>query len=178
MTLYTGTFTTPGTSAVIQLRLDVNVTSQSVSANSSTLSWNYYMQETSNANPFNLNHTSTAWAVVGSTVYNSGGLTYDFRATNATVGIGSGSITIPHNADGTKAITIAAAYAGGNPLGDASINTTLTLPSIARNRAIVRDPDTDEYVTCEVYVKVNGVYRPALAYAKNGSGVYQLCGGL
>lgn len=179
MTDYTGGFNTPGTSAEINLVLAVTLASQSVTANTSLLSWSFYMQEYVNANPFNLNGNCTASASVGGTVYSSGGLKYDFRSTNATVPIASGSKTISHNADGTKSVALSASYSdGSNIIGSASIGATFVLPTIPRNRIVVRDDD-DEFVTAAFHARVNGVLVPAQLYARETvGGPFKLCGGL
>lgn len=162
MAIYDSEFTTPGTSARIWLVLEVWVIGQNTVANTTTLGWAFRMEERTNANPFNLNATSSATATVGGVVFSSGGLSYDFRPPNAVIPIGSGSTTVTHEADGTKTITLAAAYSGGSPLGDASLSTPLTLPKINRNRAKVGV--ADEWVGAEVYVGVNGEWVPAKPY--------------
>lgn len=162
MAIYDSEFTTPGTSARIWLVLEVWVISQNTVANTTTLGWAFRMEERTNANPYNLSPTSSASATVGGVVFSSGGLTYDFRPPNAVIPIGSDETTITHDADGSKAITLAASYSGGSPLGDASLSTTLTLPKINRNRAKVGVDG--EWVSAEVYVGVNGVWVPAKPY--------------
>ncbi len=162
MAIYESEFTTPGTSARIWLVLEVWVISQNTVANTTTLGWAFRMEERTNANPFNLNATSSASATVGGVVFSSGGLSYDFRPPNAVIPIGSGSTTVTHDADGTKSITVAASYSGGSPLGDASFSTSIALPKINRNRAKVGVDDA--WVSAEVYVGVNGVWVPAKPY--------------
>jgi len=125
-------FSTPGTSARIWLVLQVDLVSQSIPNNTSTLNWHLRMEERVNASPYNLNNVASANATVGGLVYSAGGLSYDFRSTNATVSVASGTTVIAHNADGTKTISVGAAYSGGSPLGDASFSTTWALPTIAR----------------------------------------------
>lgn len=132
MATWESEFTTPGTSARIWLVLQVDLVSQNIANNTSTLNWYLRMEERVNASPYNLAGTSSANATVNALVYNAGGLNYDFRGTNATVGIASGTTVVSHNADGTKTITVAAAYNGGSPLGTASFSTTWTLPTIPR----------------------------------------------
>jgi hypothetical protein len=147
------------------------LTSQSIPGNTSTLGWSLRMEERTNASPYNLSATSSASAVVGGLVYSSGGLTYDFRGTNAVIGIASGSTVVAHNADGTATISVGASYNGGSPLGTASISSGLTLPTIPRNRLKVGVDDA--WKTAEVYVGVNGVWRMAQPYV-GVSGAWKL----
>lgn len=171
MTTYTGGFTTPGTSAEINLVLVVTVSSQSISANTSTVAWNFYMDEYVNANPFNNNGNSSASATVGSVVFSSSTLSYNFDGTNEDIGIASGSVVIAHNADGTKSITVGGSYNGGNPIGTASFSNTFVLPTIPRNRLIVGDAGVHK--TAEVYVDINGVRYMGQPYVGD-AGVWKL----
>lgn len=167
MPTYAGAFTTPGTSAEINLVLDVSVVSQSIQNNTTSLTWNLYMHEHVNANPWRATANSSAVAVVGNTVYSSGSLSYDFRGTNAVNGIASGSITVTHNPDGTKTIPIQASFAdGGNIIGNASISTSLTLTAIPRNRAKVGVGGS--WKTAEVFVGVNGEWKMAEVFVGVG----------
>jgi hypothetical protein len=132
MATWESEFTTPGSSARIWLVLQVDLVSQDIANNTSTLNWYLRMEERVNASPFNNNPTSTASADVNGTVWSSGGLTYDFNLTNETIGVASGTTVVTHDADGSKTIGVGAAYNGGNPLGTASFGSTYALPTIPR----------------------------------------------
>ena len=110
------------------LRLTVTQTSQDIAANTSLVSWSLvaikhpsYSSYSFYANP---------WAVTINGSSGSGTWTYDFRSVSS-VTLASGSITVPHNADGTKTISVSAS-ATGSSIGDASVSGTLTLTTIPR----------------------------------------------
>jgi hypothetical protein len=167
-------FTTPGTSAQIWLVLQVDLVSQDIANNTSTLNWYLRMEERVNASPYNNNPTSTASATVNGTVYSAGGLTYNFNLTNETIAIASGTTVVTHTADGSKTITVAASYDGGNPLGVASFSTTYALPTIPRATQPTVSPtsgDTGATYTIGHDPATSSFYHD-IAYSLDGGGSY------
>jgi hypothetical protein len=174
MATWENEFTTPGSSAQIWLVLQVDLVSQDIANNTSTLNWYLRMEERVNASPFNNNPTSTASANVNGTVYSSGGLTYNFNLTNETIAIASGTTVVTHTADGSKTITVGAAYDGGNPLGTASFSTTYALPTIPRATQPTVSPtsgNTGATYTIEHDPATSSFYHD-LAYSLDGGGSY------
>lgn len=71
--------------------------------------------------------------------------TFTSIGVNATKQIGTKSITVTHNNDGTKSVSYSASVDTSWSLGDASLSGTLTLPTIKRQANITSAPDfTDE----------------------------------
>lgn len=162
MAAWESEFTTPDTVARVWLVLDLTVLSQSVSDNESEVAWQARMEERVNGSPNRAYHDCVASVTVGSLVYAASNLDYNFNLTNETIVIAGGVLTIPHTADGTKTISIAASYNGRSPLGTASLAASFTLPPIPRNRVFVGVDD--EWVEHELYVGVNDAWIPARPY--------------
>jgi len=159
-------FSTPGSSARIWLVLQVDLVAQEIANNRSLVNWSARMEERVNASPYNLNGVMSGNASVDGTVWSAGGLKYDFRSTNVTIPLASGSKWIGHNADGTKSVSVSAFYGTDSILGAASINAQFGLPSIPRNR--IRVGQGAVWRQAETYAGVNGAWRPALIHAGVG----------
>jgi len=162
MAIFAGGFTTPGTSAVINLVLQVDVAGQSIANNTTTLNWQLRMEKGAAGTPFRNYHDAAANAYVNGLVLSVGGMDYNFPAGPQTIVVSSGSTVVGHNADGTKTIGVSAAYDGKNPIGTASLSNVLVLPTIPRNRTMVGY--LSAWHTAEVYVGVNGVWQMAMPY--------------
>lgn len=117
------------------LRLDVNQGSRSISGNYSTVSWSLQLRRGNNPS---WSQGTKTWSV------NIGGVTrsghrngYDFRNTSS-ITLGSGSVRINHNSDGTKSINSSGNF--GDPQGpiyNGSVSGgPLTLTSIPRASSI------------------------------------------
>jgi hypothetical protein len=132
VTSFEGEFSTPGSSARIWLVLQVDIVSQDKPNNRTLVNWYLRMEERVNASPYNLNHVMGAAAAVDGSVYSAGGLDYDFRGTNVTIGIASGSKYITHDSNGTKTAGVSASYGTDSILGSAGFTSSLALPTIAR----------------------------------------------
>lgn len=117
------------------LRLNIGQVSQSISGNSTVVSWALEIVGTGpisawNNNPsiWNVNINGQAW---------SGTFTYDFRATNQKT-LASGTHRADHNADGTKTIMVAASVPrdnGGSLGSSTALNAPVTLATIPRASA-------------------------------------------
>lgn len=162
MATWSGLFTAPGTSATVYLILDVVVASQSIANNTSTLNWGLRADKGAAGNPYRNYKDAAMNAFVNGLVLSVGGMNYNFPSGVYSLPLGSGTVVVPHNADGTKAIGVSAAYDGKSPLGTASLGGTMTLPTIPRNRTKVGDGGV--WKTAEVYVGVNGVWQMAMPY--------------
>lgn len=115
------------------LRLNVSQSSQNVSANTSVVSWSLQLIKGSGSGKYADGPHS--WSVnIGGQVSSGSAGSYDFRG-YSTLTLGSGTKTITHNADGTKAISNSASYNDNDTwgeLGDGSCSGSLTLTTIPR----------------------------------------------
>lgn len=129
-----GEVSTPGTSAQIVVEVVLTLVSQNVATNESVVSWEFRLREYVNASPFNNNAGSVGNCTVNVPVFSASNLTYNFNLTNETIVYGSNTVTIAHNADGTKSFTASGSFSGqgGTPLGSGSFSDTVTLPTIPR----------------------------------------------
>lgn len=160
---YSDDFTTPGTSAEVDLKLELTLT-QNQELNRSSLAWVFKMVKGSAGFPYRAGNDCVAAASINGLVYSASNLNYDLPAGPQTLVIASGTRNVTHNADGTKTITVSGSYDGKSPLGVASIpGTSLVLPKIDRN--IVRVGEDDSWVLAELYAGVDGDWVPALPHA-------------
>ena len=133
MAVFSGAFSTPGTSASITLQLVVNQVSQSIANNTSTVSWVLQAVKGSAGYPSSYAGRGSSNAYVNGWVYSNSGMNYNFPSGAYTWVIASGSTVVAHNADGTKAIWCEASYnAGGEEIGNASCSGSMTLTTIPR----------------------------------------------
>ena len=91
-------------SGYVRLVLEVNETSTNIQANTSTISWQLWLERAS-AWAFDLNNESLAEVEINGQSTLSKYVSFDLR-NSQWVTFGSGTMTIPHNEDGTKSITI------------------------------------------------------------------------
>lgn len=110
-----------------RMYLELNQTSQSTSNNTSTVSYNLYLKGRSF---HDLTNTSRCVVTInGQQVYNK--ITnYDLR-NNSTYTLASGTVTIPHNSDGTKTFTFSATN-DCSVGGQWNISGSMTLSTIPR----------------------------------------------
>ena len=123
-----------GSSGRIYLVLQVDVVSQNIAANTSTLNWYVRLEERSTSTAFNLSHVYTGTAAVNGAVWSAGGLDYDFRPGSPpyNYNYASGTTTVTHNGDGTKTIAVSAGFNGSGAYGSANLSNTFALPTIPR----------------------------------------------
>ena len=117
-----------------KLVLNVEQSTQSITNNNTEVNWNIQIVNSSSSYYFSL-YTSTINAIInGVTVYSN--TAQRSVGKSATVTIASGTLTIPHNADGTKAITCSCSYSESWPdsytAGNMSCSGSLTLTTIPR----------------------------------------------
>jgi len=134
MATWENEFTGPGTSARVWLVLQVDVVSQDIATNQTTLNWYVRGEERiTNASPYNLNPGRSGSAGVNGEVWSTSTSTYDFRGTFATNYWASGTTVVTHDPDGSKIISVSASYNSNDSiLGTASVSSTLALPTIPR----------------------------------------------
>ncbi|MBR3424024.1 MAG: hypothetical protein IKG80_05990, partial [Clostridia bacterium] len=126
------------------MKLDVNETSTSVANNTSTLSWKLYIQ-TTNGYYFSQIKVGAKVVIGGVTVIDrvySSSSQYSCGE-NSSVTIATGTVTVPHNADGTKTIAAGAITASnttqtGNVVPNMSLSSgsALVLTTIPRASTI------------------------------------------
>lgn len=119
-----------------KIRLSYDLT-QSMANNTSTIK--YYLYVISMDGYSGSGATATGY-INGASVG-----TFTSIGVNQTKQIGTKSVTVTHNADGTKSVSYSAGVDTPWTLGDASLSGTLTLPTIKRQATITSAPNfTDE----------------------------------
>lgn len=119
-----------------KIRLSYDLT-QSMANNTSTIK--YYLYVISMDGYSGSGATATGY-INGASVG-----TFTSIGVNVTKQIGTKSVTVTHNADGTKSVSYSASVDTPWSLGDASLSGTLTLPTIKRQATITSAPNfTDE----------------------------------
>ena len=121
---------TGGSHFKIRLSYDL---SQSMANNTSTVK--YYLHMISMDGYSGSGATCTGY-INGSSVG-----TFTSIGVNQTKQIGTKSVTVTHNADGTKSVNYSASVDTPWTLGDASLSGTLTLPTIKRQATITSAPN-------------------------------------
>lgn len=135
-------FLSPAGFASVTLRLDVWEHSQDVVNNRTTLGYNMYLrrENTGGTSSYDATNTSTKGLTINGTALISGTTNWDFRSSSgqgaigATVGLGSGYLTVDHEPDGSKSVVISASFFDGGTvtIGHGSLSETLTLTTIPR----------------------------------------------
>lgn len=119
-----------------KIRLSYDL-SQSQANNTSTIKYYLYV--------ISMNGYSGSGATAKGYINGSQVGTFTSIGVNATKQIGTKSVTVTHNADGTKSVSYSASVDTTWSLGDASLSGTLTLPTIKRQATITSAPNfTDE----------------------------------
>lgn len=111
------------------LRFTVTESSTDVGANTSLCAWSLALIKTTGS-PWTSNPSSWSVTVGGHTA--TGTVVYDLRG--GSQAISSGTITIPHNSDGTKTISNSSSFTdgGGGLIGNGSASGSLALTTIPR----------------------------------------------
>lgn len=125
---------TGGSHFKIRLSYDL---SQSTANNTSTIKYYLYV--------ISMDGYSGSGATAKGYINGSQVGTFTSIGVNATKQIGTKSVTVTHNSDGTKSVSYSASVDTPWSLGDASLSGTLTLPTIKRQATITSAPNfTDE----------------------------------
>lgn len=140
----------------VRLVLEVNETSTSIENNTSTVSWQLWLERASSW-AYDLYDESLAEVEIGGTKVLSKYVSFDLsNSTYAT--FGSGQLTIPHNEDGTKSITIGARLTNVSDYGNINwFSGMLGLSNIPRASSIssVVATELEQPVTVKIEKKVS-----------------------
>lgn len=153
----------------VRLVLEVNETSTSIENNTSTVSWQLWLERASTW-AFDLNNESLAEVQINGQSILSKYVSFDLR-NSEWVRFGSGTMTIPHNEDGSKSIAISARLTNIANLGDIGwFSGTVNLSTIPRASAIrsVSATELGKTVSVEIDKKVSG-FKHQIWWSVNGS---------
>lgn len=157
-------------SGYAKLAMEVTETGYSIENNDSPVKYNLWLERGSTW-VYDLNNETWAEATInGQTVVNKY-VSFDLRNTNRVL-LGSGTITIPHNEDGSKTITFWARILNVADQGNINwFSGTLGLTNIPRASAIgsVVATELEQPVTIEINKKVNE-FRHQIWWQVNDSG--------
>lgn len=143
-------------SGYAKLALEVNETSYSIENNDSPTKWELWLERGSTW-VYDLNNESLAEAEINDNRVFSKYVSFDLRNTNRVL-LGSGTLTIPHNEDGSKSITIWARILNVADQGDIDwFSGTVTLTNIPRASSIdsVNVTELGQQITLNINKKVN-----------------------
>lgn len=164
-------------SGYAKLALEVNETSYSIENNDSPTKWELWLERGSTW-VFDLNNESLAEAEINDQKVLSKYVSFDLRNTNRIL-LGSGTLTIPHNEDGTKSITIRARITNVADQGDIDwFYGTVTLTNIPRASSInsVNVTELGQPITMNINKKVEG-FKHRVWWQINDSGWVDLGNG-
>ena len=153
----------------VRLVLEVNETSTSIESNTSTISWQLWLERASTW-AFDLNNESLAEVQINEQSILSQYVSFDLRNSDW-VRFGSGTMTIPHNEDGSKSITIWARLTNIANLGDIGwFSGTVNLSTIPRASAIrsVSSTELGQPVSVSIDKKASA-FRHQVWWSVNGS---------
>lgn len=153
----------------VRLVLEVNETSTSIENNTSTVSWQLWLERASTW-AFDLNNESLAEVQINEQSILSQYVSFDLRNSDW-VRFGSGTMNIPHNEDGSKSITIWARLTNIADLGDIGwFSGTVNLSTIPRASAIrsVSSTELGQTVTVSIDKKASA-FRHQVWWSVNGS---------
>ena len=139
----------------VRLVLEVNETATSIENNTSTVSWQLWLERGSTW-AFDLNDESLAEVEINGQKALSKYVSFDLRNSQWAT-FGSGTMTVPHNEDGSKSIAIGARLTNVSNLGDIDwFSGTVTLSDIPRASAIqsVSSTELGKSVTVTIAKKV------------------------
>lgn len=143
-------------SGYAKLALEVNETSYSIENNDSPVEWKLWLERGSTW-VYDLNNESLAEVEINDQRVLSKYVSFDLRNSNRVL-LGSGSLTIPHNEDGSKSITIWARILNVADQGDIDwFSGTVTLTNIPRASSIdsVNVTELGQQITLNINKKVN-----------------------
>ena len=156
-------------SGYVRLVLEVNETSTNIQANTSTISWQLWLERAS-AWAFDLNNDSLAEVEINGQYTLSKYVSFDLR-NSQWVTFGSGTMTIPHNEDGTKSITIWTRLTNVADQGNINwFSGTVNLSNIPRSSGIksVTETELGQPITISIDKKVAD-FRHQVWWRVNGS---------
>ncbi len=154
----------------VRLVFQVTEASTDIYSNTSEVVYHLWL-ERGTAWAFDLNEESLAQAEINGTQVISEYVSFDLRNSDM-VSLGKGSITIPHNEDGSKTITVRARLTNVANLGDIGwFSGTLNLSTIPRASSItsVVATELEQTVTVRIEKKVSE-FRHQVLWKVNDSG--------
>ena len=157
-------------SGYARLAMEVTETGYSIENNDSPIKWNLWLERGSTW-VFDLNNESWAEASINGQTVIGKYVSFDLRNTNRVL-LGSGTLTIPHNDDGSKTITFQARILDVADQGNINwFSGNLELTNIPRASAIesVTATELGQQVTIKINKKVNE-FRHQVWWQVNDSG--------
>lgn len=114
--------------------LEMTQTSQSLSGNTSVVTWKAYVTKASGTGYYNGTVNNKVTIIIGGSTKVDTNISFDFRnATPKTIQLGSGTHTVTHGTTGTGSCTGSAYFNdGAGNLGNATASGTLTLTAFDR----------------------------------------------
>lgn len=164
-------------SGYVRLVLEVNETGTDITTNTSTISWQLWLERAS-AWAFDLNNESLAEVEINGESVLSKYVSFDLRNRDW-VTFGQGTMTIPHNEDGTKSITIWARLTNVADQGNINwFSGTVNLSNIPRSSGIksVTETELGQPITINIDKKVAD-FRHQVWWRVNGSDLVDLGSG-
>ena len=153
----------------VRLVFQVTEASKDINSNNSEVVYHLWL-ERNTTYAYNLNEESLAQAEINGTRVINKYVSFDLRD-KEWVSLGKGSITIPHNEDGSKSVTIRARLTNVATLGDIGwFSDTLTLSKIDRESRVkkVTASTLGQTVKVDIDRKVDS-HTHEVAYRVNGS---------
>lgn len=153
----------------VRLVLEVNETTTSIESNTSTVSWQLWLERASSWAYDLLNESLAEVEINGQSVLRQY-VSFDLRNSDW-VRFGSDTITIPHNDDGTKSISISTRLTNVADMGDIGrIHGTVNLSTIPRASAIrsVSSTELGQPITVSIDKKA-AAFRHQVWWSVNGS---------
>nr|DAX79866.1 MAG TPA: protein of unknown function DUF859 [Caudoviricetes sp.] len=154
----------------VRLVFQVTEASTSIPSNNSEVAYHLWLERASSY-AFDLYEESLAEAEINGTRVISKYVSFDLRD-KEWVSLGKGTITIPHNEDGTKSIAIRARLTNVSDYGDINwFNGTVNLSNIPRSSGITSVTETElgKPITINIDKKVNE-FRHQIWWQVNDSG--------
>lgn len=164
-------------SGYVRLVLEVNETGTDITTNTSTISWQLWLERAS-AWAFDLNNESLAEVEINGESVLSKYVSFDLRNRDW-VTFGQGTMTIHHNEDGTKSIPIWARLTNVADQGNINwFSGTVNLSNIPRSSGIksVTETELGQPITITIDKKVDE-FRHQVSWSVNGSDLVDLGSG-
>lgn len=161
-------------SGYVRLVLEVNETSADITTNTSTISWQLWLERNTTW-AFDLNNESLAEVEINGQSVLSKYVSFDLRNRDW-VTFGQGTMTIPHNEDGTKNIPIWARLTNVADQGNINwFSGTVNLSNIPRSSGIksVTETELGKPITIIIDKKVDE-FRHQVSWSVNGSDLVDL----
>lgn len=161
-------------SGYVRLVLEVNETGTDITTNTSTISWQLWLERNTTW-AYDLNNESLAEVEINGKSVFSKYVSFDLRNRDW-VTFGQGTMTIPHNEDGTKSIPIWARLTNVADQGNINwFSGTVNLSNIPRSSGIksVTETELGQPITINIDKKVDE-FRHQVWWSVNGSDLIDL----